>query len=719
MSRGPEVLAPAGSMDALRAAVECGADAFYLGAGHFNARRNAKNFSEEELAQAIKYCHERGVKVHLTLNTLVSDEELPLAMDLIKDACELGVDALIVQDPGVAALVRAAAPGMELHASTQMAVMTPEGFRALAGLGFTRAVLPRELSYEEVLAIREATRDTGLELEMFIHGALCMCVSGQCYLSASMGGRSGNRGLCAQPCRLRFAADGGRRSDHALSLRDLSAVEAIPDLYEAGVLSFKIEGRMKRPEYVAAAVTACRNAVDGIRDEKLLGNLDAVFSRSGHTDGYLKGHLGHDMFGTRRKDDVVAATPILKDLEQLYAKETRSTPVSFDFTARLGEPLRLTATWEDPADGTVQTVTVDTAGEYDVQAAQNVATGAEKVLAQLQKTGGTGFSASEHDITIHLDENINIPVSIINKLRRHALEELTAAIAEAGQKSFDRGAAEAVLDRASVSEEAEQEALLPEVRRFVRLRTDRQLPNMPFLQEHWEIAWILPLNTPLSTLKDLISEKINFGVEIPRGLYENTDKVRTQLKTVPKYGAAFALAATLDSVELAKNAGLPVVGSFTTNVFNHVARSEYAALGVHRLTLSQEMTFRQMDVLRRSGTSPQGDGLLVYGRSPLMLTRNAPDGIHPKDFADPATLPELTDRKGIRFPVAKNGDAYELLNSRPLYLADSKDLPRDLFHLFWFTTETAEEVADILQAYETGAPVETEFTRGLYLKGVL
>ena len=425
------------------------------------------------------------------------------------------------------------------------------------------------------------------------------------------------------------------------------------------------------------------------------------------------------MFGTRRKDDVVAATPILKDLEQLYAKETRSTPVSFDFTARLGEPLRLTATWEDPADGTVQTVTVDTAGEYDVQAAQNVATGAEKVLAQLQKTGGTGFSASEHDITIHLDENINIPVSIINKLRRHALEELTAAIAEAGQKSFDRGAAEAVLDRASVSEEAEQEALLPEVRRFVRLRTDRQLPNMPFLQEHWEIAWILPLNTPLSTLKDLISEKINFGVEIPRGLYENTDKVRTQLKTVPKYGAAFALAATLDSVELAKNAGLPVVGSFTTNVFNHVARSEYAALGVHRLTLSQEMTFRQMDVLRRSGTSPQGDGLLVYGRSPLMLTRNAPDGIHPKDFADPATLPELTDRKGIRFPVAKNGDAYELLNSRPLYLADSKDLPRDLFHLFWFTTETAEEVADILQAYETGAPVETEFTRGLYLKGVL
>lgn len=717
MNRGPEVLAPAGSMDALRAAVECGADAVYLGAGHFNARRNAKNFSEEELAEAIEYCHVRGVKVHLTLNTLVSDEELPLAMDLIRDACSLGVDALIVQDLGVAALVRAAAPGMELHASTQMAVMTPEGFRALADLGFTRAVLPRELSLEEILAIREATRDTGLELEMFIHGALCMCVSGQCYLSATMGGRSGNRGLCAQPCRLRFAAEGGRRSDHALSLRDLSAVEAIPDLYEAGVLSFKIEGRMKRPEYVAAAVTACRNAVDGIRDEKLLRDLDAVFSRSGHTDGYLKGQLGHDMFGTRRKDDVVAATPILKDLEQLYVRETRSTPVSFDFTARLGEPLRLTTTWEDPADGTVQTVSVDTAGEYEVQAAQNVATGADKVLAQLQKTGGTGFSAAENNINIHLDENINIPVSVINKLRRKALDELTGAIAKSGQKTFDRDAAEHVLKNASASTETETSALPAGIRRFVRLSAADQLPAGNGTPD--DLAWVLPLDTAPAVFDRLREQHTGFGVEVPRGLYEHTGSYKKQLIEAKAHGAAFALAATLDSVELAKNAGLPVVGSFTTNVFNHIARSEYERLGAHRLVLSQEMTFRQMELLKRSGTSPQGDGLLVYGRSPLMLTRNAPDGLSPKDFADPETLPELTDRKGIRFPVAKNGDAFELLNSRPLYLADSRDLPRDLFHLYWFTTETAEEVADILQAYETGAPAETEFTRGLYLKGVL
>ena len=710
MSRGPEVLAPAGSMDALRAAVECGADAVYLGAGHFNARRNARNFTEEELAEAIEYCHVRGVKVHLTLNTLVSDEELPLAIDLIESACSLGVDALIVQDLGVAALVRAAAPEMELHASTQMAVMTPEGFRALADLGFTRAVLPRELSYEEILSIRKATADTGLELEMFIHGALCMCVSGQCYLSATMGGRSGNRGLCAQPCRLRFAAEGGRRSDHALSLRDLSAVEDIPELYEAGVLSFKIEGRMKRPEYVAAAVTACRNAVDGIRDDALLRDLDAVFSRSGHTDGYLKGQLGHDMFGTRRKDDVVAAAPILKDLEQLYVKETRSTPVSFDFTARLGAPLQLTAAWTDPETGTPLSVSVDS-GDVLAEAAQNAATTEEKVEKQLRKTGGTGFVAEE--VHIALDPGLFLPVSALNDLRRNALAALTETIRKKAVRPFDRARAEQVLKDAGSGH-----AKGAEPSDIIRLRSAGQLPGTAFLMEHQDLIWVLPLDTPLSTFKDLKAGQIPFGVEVPRGLYENTDRVRTQLSTAVQYGASFAFAATLDSLELAKNAGLPVLGSFTMNVFNHIARSEYERLGVSRMTLSQELTFRQVDVLQRYGTSPQGDGLLVYGRSPLMLTRNCPDGLSPKDFANDAA-PELTDRKGIRFPVVKNGDAYELLNSRPLYLADSRDVPRGLFRLCWFTTETEEEVRDILQAYKDGTHAGTEFTRGLYQKGVL
>lgn len=720
MNRGPEVLAPAGSMDALRAAVECGADAVYLGAGHFNARRNARNFSEEELAEAIEYCHVRGVKVHLTLNTLVSDEELPLAVDLIEQACALGVDALIVQDPGVARLVREAAPDMELHASTQMAVMTPEGFRALADLGFTRAVLPRELSFEEILAIREATEDTGLELEMFIHGALCMCVSGQCYLSAMMGGRSGNRGLCAQPCRLRFSADGGRRSDHALSLRDLSAVEAIPALYEAGVLSFKIEGRMKRPEYVAAAVTACRNAVAGIRDEKLSSDLDAVFSRSGHTDGYLKGQLGHEMFGTRRKDDVVAAGPILKDLEQLYARETRSTPVFFHFTARLGEPLRLTAEWTDPDTGETLQAASDS-GSQVAEAAQNKATPEERVRQQLQKTGGTGFHADDASVVIDADPGLFLPASLLNDLRRTALSDLKEIICKQAVKTFDRECAEQVLTgRNTLADNGDPGSEPLPGTKLVRLYSAHQLPKTPYLIEHTELAWVLPLDTPVSTFRELNAQGIYFGIEVPRGLYEHTDRVRKLLKTVSNEGAAFAFAATLDSLELAKQAGLPVVGSFTMNVFNRVARSEYARLGVSQMTLSQEMTFRQMSLVGAAGTSPQENGLLVYGRSPLMLTRNCPDGIRPQDCSDPGTLPELTDRKGVRFPVAQNGDAYELLNSVPLYLGDkTRELPGGLFRLFWFTTEPAAEVEHILTNYETGAPADTEFTRGLYQKGVL
>lgn len=706
MDRTPEILAPAGSMDALRAAVECGADAVYLGAGHFNARRNARNFSEEDLAEAIEYCHVRGVSVHLTLNTLVSDEELPAAVDLMETACRLGVDALIVQDLGIAALARACAPDMVLHASTQMAVMTPEGFRELAALGFRRAVLPRELSFEEILAVREATKDTGLELELFIHGALCMCVSGQCYLSANMGGRSGNRGLCAQPCRLRFAAEGGRRSDHALSLKDLSAVEAIPALFEAGVTSFKIEGRMKRPEYVAAAVTACRNAADGVEDPAMLENLDAVFSRSGHTDGYLKGQLGHDMFGTRQKDDVLAAGPILKDLEQLYARPSRGTPVAFDFTAKAGAPLTLTVTRKDPRSGEKLSVTADTSGSFEARPAEHAGATVEKVAAQLGKTGGTGFSVSEEDMRIRLEDGLFLPASVLNQLRRDALGALTGKLLERDRIPFDRNTASALLqDTAEKTDEA---------RTVVRVAHRGQLPAYQHRRLMENISWLLPLDMPLADMKELHAGGEVFGVEVPRGIYQSKEKILEQMKASVKYGAQFAYAGTLDGVALAKAAGLPVLGGFTLNIFNGVARREYEKLGVERAVLSQELKLTQAADL------PGGDGLLVYGRAPLMLTRNCPDGITPDSFTDPAQPPELTDRKGIRFPVVKHGDAYELLNSRPLYLADRQDdLPEDDFRLLWFTTETEAEVRDVLEAFRTGRPAKGDFTRGLYYKGVL
>ncbi len=700
MYNRPEILAPAGSMEALRAAVECGADAVYLGAGHFNARRNAKNFTEETLREAVEYCHVRGVKVHLTLNTLVSDDEIPQAIDLIEEACALGIDALIVQDLGIAALVRAAAPDMELHASTQMAVMTPEGFRELADLGFCRAVLPRELSFDEIRAIRAATEDTGLELEMFIHGALCMCVSGQCYLSATMGGRSGNRGLCAQPCRLDFSAGNAR---HVLSLRDLSAIREIPALFDAGVVSFKIEGRMKRPEYVAAAVTACRNAVAGIVDDRLEAELDAVFSRSGHTDAYLRGNRGPELFGTRQKDDVVAAAPILKDLETLYRKEIRTVPVSLEFTARPGEPLRLRA-----AQG-ASTVSVDS-GTAVPEPAKNTAATEAAVLRQLIKSGGTGFSISEDDVRIDLADGLFLPASALNELRRTALNALKREILQRSVRSFDRAAAE---ECCSAAGDAAKAPLFPAGTNVIRLRTPDQIPEN--IASFRNTGWILPSDAPAAVWESLARQNILAGVEVPRGLYDNTAAVKDQLDKARSLGAAFAYAGTLDGVALAKAAGLPVLGGFTLNCFNTTAKRQYEALGLSAVTVSQELKLTQIKTLDVHGRSP---GVLVYGRQPLMLTRPAPNGLTDRDFTGD-TLPTLLDRKGILFPVAKNGDAYELLNSRPLALPDKQDdLPARCFRLFYMTTETPDEVAAVLEQYERKSPPEGEFTRGLYYKGV-
>ena len=280
-----EILAPVGSWECLEPAVRCGCDAVYLGGSRFSARGFAKNFDGDLLADAVKYCHGRGVKVYQALNTLLRDEELPLALRSAEYACEIGVDALIVQDVGLATLVHQMAPEMRLHASTQMSVHTPAGVELLAEMGFQRVVLSRELSLRE---IEEIARRSPIELEVFVHGALCMSVSGQCYFSALLGSRSGNRGLCAQTCRLPFAAPNG--TGHDLSLKDLSGIGYWKQLEELGVASAKIEGRMKRPEYVAAAVSACRHAADGEEVPPSLNeSLRAVFSRSGFTQGYLEG----------------------------------------------------------------------------------------------------------------------------------------------------------------------------------------------------------------------------------------------------------------------------------------------------------------------------------------------------------------------------------------------------------------------------------------------
>ncbi|GHV17022.1 hypothetical protein FACS189425_02410 [Clostridia bacterium] len=406
-----EILAPAGSFDSLTAAVRCGADAVYLGGKALNARRSAANFDDGELERAVNYCHERGVKVYLTLNTMVFDDELESAQDMIKTACYIGIDALIVQDLAIAALARKAAPSMPLHASTQTSVHNIEGVKLLKTLGFSRAVLAREMSAEEIAEVSGA-----LDLEVFVHGALCASVSGQCLLSSVIGGRSGNRGMCAQPCRLPFA-DGA----YPLSLKDLSLISRTDELRKLGVRSLKIEGRMKRPEYVAAAVTALRRALNGEAPDYRA--LESVFSRSGFTDGYFTGCRDASMFGTRGKDDVTAAEPVLKKLANLYKDERQTIPLDGFLTLKRGEAATL------KLGGITVTGAIP-------QTAQTAPTTYEKAAAALSKTGGTPYYMENFNADI--DSDVMLPASELNALRRNALKQISNLRAARTPVDFQR-----------------------------------------------------------------------------------------------------------------------------------------------------------------------------------------------------------------------------------------------------------------------------------------
>ena len=408
----PEIMAPVGGEEQLKAALRCGADAVYFGLQNFNARRNADNFNGEKLNETVRLCHEHSCRVYITINTLVFDDELEDVYRAVDTAAKAGADAIIIQDFAVAAYAKDHYPKLKRFASTQMAVHNSEGVKALMKWGFDRVVLARELSLKE---IRSIIKDTGVEAEVFVHGAHCMSLSGNCYLSSMIGGRSGNRGLCAQPCRLDCSVNG---RDHALSLKDMSYMGHIEELAEAGVASLKIEGRMKRAEYVAAAVTACRNAREGKPYD--VDSLRSVFSRSGFTDGYLTGKRTLDMFGYRTKEDVVAAADVLKDLSRLYEKESQTVPVDMFLSVKRGEPSLLTI-----SDGSLWLSCEGAVPE----AAKTQALTKESAEKNLSKLGGTIYYLDKFSADI--DEGLMLPISSINELRRKAAALLTDARVEA------------------------------------------------------------------------------------------------------------------------------------------------------------------------------------------------------------------------------------------------------------------------------------------------
>ena len=683
-----ELLAPVGSPEALTAAVRCGADAVYLGAGSFHARQHSQPFDEEGLREAVRYCHAHGVKVHMTLNTLIREEEFEAALADAARAARLGIDALIVQDRGLAAAIHRAAPDLVLHASTQLTCHTPEGVRKLQKDGFSRVVLAREMSREEIAACCEV----GCEIETFVHGALCMSVSGQCLLSAMLGGRSGNRGRCAQPCRLPFAVGKAPRDEErALSLKDLSLCEAARELASLGVCSLKIEGRMKRPEYVAAAVSVCRAAIDGRPiDAQLADDLRAVFSRDGFTDGYYTGRRDITMFGARTKDDVTAAPAAQKRLLQLYHREVGHIPLSLTLFMTANEPMTLLAT---DGDGNTVTVTGELPREGEVNE--------ERLKAALQKLGGTPFVADE--IAVCAADGTEAPLSVVNALRREAIERLTALRQEVAAVGFTP---------------------TPTPRRSPHPPIEKQL--LVRLQDvaQWSEAMakaaaltVLPLMTPPETVR-ACAKHGKVAVEIPRGMFSKEDAIRKQLTDAKAAGAVAAMVHNVGALPLCEEAGLPVLGGFGLYTTNTETLAVHAADGLKAATLSPELTALQM---RFAKNSPIPLTALVYGRLPLMLLRNCPASAKHgcKDCKQDRVM---IDRKGVKFPLVCAGGCADLLNSVPLYWLDRLDtLPTSLYTLY-MTTESRDEAARVVSLAAKGSagqPVPAEqamkdgFTRGM------
>ena len=404
-----EILAPCGSAESLDAALNTGADAVYLGMKAFSARRNASNFTYEELSQAVEKSHMQGVKVYIALNTLFFDDETKQLKESIQQADESGADAVIVQDIGVAQLVKSIAPRLRLHASTQMTVTSASGALFAQKNGFSRVVLPRELSYEEIADI---TSRVSIETEVFIHGALCVCLSGQCLLSAVLGGRSGNRGLCAQPCRLGYTC--GNRQN-VLSLKDLSLIDELKKLESAGVTSAKIEGRMKRPEYVAAAVSQCRAALNGENPDKEL--LRTVFSRSGFTKGYFDGSF-RNMQGIRSKEDSEGSSEAMSKLRQLYKSPFKRFTVDMHIEMRASVPISCRISC-----GKLQTTVTGCIPQPSITHSVTAA----EVSDRMSKLGSTIFTAGE--IICDIADGISVPASAINDLRRKSVDGISRLIA--------------------------------------------------------------------------------------------------------------------------------------------------------------------------------------------------------------------------------------------------------------------------------------------------
>lgn len=685
-----EILAPVGNEEMLRAAVFSGADAVYLGFSGFNARTSANNFNADTLKDAVAFCHARGVAVHVALNTTVYGGELPALEQAIRAVAASGADAVICQDLAVATLIGKIAPQLPRHGSTQMSVHSLQGALELKELGFTRVVLARELSMPEVEHI---TKHCGIETECFVHGALCMCVSGQCYMSAFLGGRSGNRGSCAGPCRLPFEAnalpEGKPGRLHHLSLKDNSVIDKLDKLQALGVASAKIEGRLRTPEYVAAAVSACLAGREGrAYDRDLLKN---AFSRSGFTSGYLDGKIDGTMFGVRSEADAEQTKKTLPMLRELYRRERSRVPVKMKLEIEEGGE-KLTVT---DADGS----RAFAYGDAEPQPARTDPT--ESLHRSLAKTGGTPFAVEDQDITVEMDGGPwFIPGGAVNELRREALDALLK----------------------------KREVLRPwpTTDEHVPALPLRTLPSRRTLRarfENWEqvperaLDGIEYLILPIAQADRVPREwRAKTLLELPRVMFGKLEE-DTARRIAATQDAGFAGYEVSNIAHLRLCRGLPMSGSFGLNITNQLAAQFYADNGLGSMLILPEVKDSDISTIAPTHNGrPVPTGVLVYGHMPLMITRACPlQNIHDCAHCDKTGV--LTDRKAKKFPVRCGLGVRTIYNPVPIYMGDKPGALTVDYGVAYFTLESREEAAKILEMIRTHAPFEGDFTRGLYFKG--
>ena len=662
----PELLAPAGSFESLRAAIAGGADAVYFGGGDFNARINAKNFTNDELKRAIDLLHSCGKRAYITLNTLVHGREMDDYLRFAEFVYKAGADALIVADLGGAEAIHRHLPYLELHASTQMSGHNLAQAELLASHGFSRMVCARELPRDDIEFL---IKNSPIEIEMFTHGALCVCHSGQCLFSSLVGGRSGNRGECAQPCRLPYVDENGKQS-YPLSLKDLSLAEHITELIDMGVHSLKIEGRMKSPEYVYGVVRAFRTLLDEGKNAtpSELSQLARVFSRGGFTQGYYERKINSSMLGIRSDEEKSISKTALYSSEKIDEISTKKTKINAFARVYLDRAIELTLTCKD--------IEVTAYGQTPEKAI-NAPLSPESIKKNLCKFGATDFEIE--NFTLQYDDAVMLPLSALNELRRNACEMLEKALANEKKElvGFEKYVPSAP--------DGEKKKL-----RTARFYCAEQITDLS--REYFDIIY-LPLQNYRGECEGVILPPVILDSEL--------GKVEKMLKQARDNGAKYALVGNLGALELAKKYGLIVHGDFRFNVYNSETVSKLEKLGVENIILSPELTIPQ---IRDIG----GDtAAVIYGRVPLMLLE--------KCVSKEVTTCEncekgratITDRRGITFPILREFEHRNVIyNSAPTYMADREDeLARAKItnRHFIFSTESAKDVDTIIIAHKNRA----------------